>query len=90
MVYSRQAGCRRSLSCSPDIVPPPPASCPPAAASGVSWKGGKDVTVKVMKKKPKPGGWVGGWPGGWLDGWVGGWAGGRAGGRTGGWTGGNG
>jgi len=26
-----------------------------AAASGVNWKPGKDVTVKVMKKKPKPG-----------------------------------
>ena len=26
------------------------------AASGVAWKSGKDVTVKVMKKKPKPGG----------------------------------
>lgn len=30
---------------------------PARAASGVAWKAGKDVTVKVMKKKPKPGGW---------------------------------
>ena len=42
-----------SALCSPAALPPP------AAASGVSWKASKDVTVKVMKKKAKPGGWVG-------------------------------
>ncbi len=33
-----------------------------AAASGVHWKSGKDVTVKVMKKKAKPGSKGGGKP----------------------------
>ena len=45
------------------------AACPPAAASGVHWKAGKDVTVKVMKKKAKPGEWGGavGWCGWQVD-----------------------
>ena len=38
--------------------PAPNHLCPRChfAASGVNWKSGKDVTVKVLKKKPKPGG----------------------------------
>ena len=48
---------RRAAAFLPGLtcVPPAPALPPPPAASGVSWKAGKDVTVKVMKKKAKPG-----------------------------------
>lgn len=35
-------------------LPNQPLARPPAA-SGVHWKAGKDVTVKVLKKKAKPG-----------------------------------
>lgn len=44
-------GARRVRSASASDVPA--AALP--AASGVHWKPGKDITVKVLKKKPKPG-----------------------------------
>lgn len=39
----------------PPCLTRPCLSPPCCAASGVSWKAGKDVTVKLLKKKPKPG-----------------------------------